>query len=124
MSRLGPDVEAAQEKGEAWSVARKAGYARQMLALLRTLHEKCKMIFVDVKPGVLWLGEEDAKRDVVFDVTGCVGEARNFSEVVQVHWFFAGGGERLQFCKDGFIRVFVSLFCTEWGERGWEFFLI
>lgn len=52
MSRLGPDVEAAQEKGMGWSLAQKVGYARQMLALLRTLHETCKMVFVDVKPGM------------------------------------------------------------------------
>lgn len=51
MSRLGPDVEAAQQDGDAWSLPRKVGYARQMLALLRDLHEKCKMVFVDVKPG-------------------------------------------------------------------------
>lgn len=51
MSRLGPDVEAALKKSKGWSVARKAGYARQMLALLRALHEKCKMVFIDVKPG-------------------------------------------------------------------------
>ncbi len=51
MSRLGPDVEAAQEKGTGWSLAQKVGYARQMLALLRTLHNTCKMVFVDVKPG-------------------------------------------------------------------------
>ncbi|CAM9371404.1 unnamed protein product [Ectocarpus sp. 13 AM-2016] len=50
MSRLGPDVEAALKKSKGWSVARKAGYARQMLALLRTLHERCKMVFIDVKP--------------------------------------------------------------------------
>lgn len=50
MSRLGPDVEVAQE-GKAWSLPRKVGYARQMLALLRTLHESSKMVFVDVKPG-------------------------------------------------------------------------
>ncbi|CAN0536054.1 unnamed protein product [Ectocarpus sp. 12 AP-2014] len=50
MTRLGPDVEAALKKNKGWSVARKAGYARQMLALLRALHEKCKMVFIDVKP--------------------------------------------------------------------------
>lgn len=53
MSRLGPDVEAAQEKGNGWSLAQKVGYARQMLALLRALHDKCKMVFVDVKPGTV-----------------------------------------------------------------------
>lgn len=51
MTRLGPDVEAAQKQSAPWSVARKAGYARLMLDLIRSLHEKCKMIFVDVKPG-------------------------------------------------------------------------
>lgn len=52
MTRLGQDVEAAQEASDdTWSVARKAGYARQMLDLLRSLHTKCKMVFVDVKPG-------------------------------------------------------------------------
>lgn len=51
MSRLGPDVEAALKNSKGWSVASKAGYARQMLALLRTLHERCKMVFIDVKPG-------------------------------------------------------------------------
>lgn len=45
-------MEAAQKEGEAWSMPRKAGYARQMLALLRTLHETCKVVFVDVKPGM------------------------------------------------------------------------
>lgn len=53
MSRLGPDVEAAQQEDDAWSLPRKVGYARQMLALLRDLHEKCKMVFVDVKPGTI-----------------------------------------------------------------------
>lgn len=51
MSRLGPDVEAAQTQNGPWSISRMAGYARQMLSLLRVLHEKCKMVFVDVKPG-------------------------------------------------------------------------
>lgn len=51
MTRLGPDVDAAQKRNGPWTVARKAGYARQMLALVRSLHEKCKMVFVDVKPG-------------------------------------------------------------------------
>ncbi|CAN0365983.1 unnamed protein product, partial [Scytosiphon promiscuus] len=67
MSRLGPDVEAAQEKGEAWSVARKAGYARQMLTLLRNLHDKCKMIFVDVKPENFMFGlPGSADEDKIF----------------------------------------------------------
>lgn len=51
MTRLGPDVEAAQKRNGPWSVARTAGYARQMLNLLQSLHDKCKMVFVDVKPG-------------------------------------------------------------------------
>ncbi|CAN0072002.1 unnamed protein product, partial [Hapterophycus canaliculatus] len=67
MSRLGPDVEAAQGKGEAWSLAQKAGYARQMLALLRTLHEKCKMVFVDVKPENFMFGlAGSANEDKIF----------------------------------------------------------
>lgn len=51
MTRLGPDLDGAQELTGPWSVAHIAGYARQMLALLRTLHSECKMVFVDVKPG-------------------------------------------------------------------------
>lgn len=54
MTRLGPDVEGAQELTGPWSVAQTAGYARQMLALLRSLHSECKMVFVDVKPGESW----------------------------------------------------------------------
>lgn len=54
MTRLGPDVEGAQKLTGPWSVAQNAGYARQMLALLRSLHNECKMVFVDVKPGVSW----------------------------------------------------------------------
>lgn len=51
MSRLGPDVDAARAKTGPWPLPRQAGYGRQMLSLLRTLHERCKMVFVDVKPG-------------------------------------------------------------------------
>lgn len=51
MTRLGPDVEGAQKLTGPWSIAQNAGYARQMLALLRSLHSECKMVFVDVKPG-------------------------------------------------------------------------
>lgn len=51
MTRLGPDVEAARTESGPWHIVRHAGYARQMLALLRFLHEHCKMVFVDVKPG-------------------------------------------------------------------------
>ena len=54
MTRLGPDVDSAQQLTGPWSVAQKAGYARQMLALLRSLHSECKMVFVDVKPGESW----------------------------------------------------------------------
>lgn len=51
MTRLGPDVDAAQRKAGPWSIPRLGGYARQMLELLRCLHERCKMVFIDVKPG-------------------------------------------------------------------------
>lgn len=51
MTRLGPDVQAAKEESAPWDVARTVGYARQMLGLLRSLHERCRMVFVDVKPG-------------------------------------------------------------------------
>ncbi|CAN0541027.1 unnamed protein product, partial [Scytosiphon promiscuus] len=49
MTRLGPDLDGAQELTGPWSVTQTAGYARQMLALLRSLHSECKMVFVDVK---------------------------------------------------------------------------
>lgn len=52
MTRLGPDVQAAKDKdSSSWSVSRTAGYAQQMLRILRALHERCQMVFVDVKPG-------------------------------------------------------------------------
>lgn len=55
MTRLGPDIltakEAANEDSEPWSESRTAGYALQMLKILRALHERCEMVFVDVKPG-------------------------------------------------------------------------
>ena len=53
MTRLGPDIEAAQAKSGPWSAVRIAGYARKMLSLLRSLHEQSKMVFVDVKPGTV-----------------------------------------------------------------------
>ncbi|CAM9676686.1 unnamed protein product, partial [Ectocarpus sp. 8 AP-2014] len=67
MTRLGPDVEAALKTSKGWSVARKAGYARQMLALLRALHEKCKMVFIDVKP-----------ENFIFGVPGSADEDKIF----------------------------------------------
>lgn len=51
MTRLGPDVLAAKTESEPWPVSRTAGYAQQMLQILRALHEQCRMVFVDVKPG-------------------------------------------------------------------------
>lgn len=51
MTRLGPDIQAAKEHSSPWSVSRIAEYASQMLLILRALHERCRMVFVDVKPG-------------------------------------------------------------------------
>lgn len=51
MTRLGPDILAAKTNSEPWPVSRTAGYAQQMLHILRALHERCRMVFVDVKPG-------------------------------------------------------------------------
>ena len=51
MTRLGSDIQAAKEKNKAWQLSRTVGYARQMFGLLRALHERCRLVFVDVKPG-------------------------------------------------------------------------
>ena len=51
MTRLGPDILAAKENSRPWPVARTVEYARQMFLALRALHEQCRMVFVDVKPG-------------------------------------------------------------------------
>lgn len=81
MSRLGPDVEAAQQQDEAWSLPRKVGYARQMLSLLRTLHEGCKMVFVDVKPGTYNFLQ--IMCNAVWSVWGGGGGGRRFHDRVR-----------------------------------------
>ncbi|CAM9791210.1 unnamed protein product [Ectocarpus fasciculatus] len=71
MTRLGPDIltakEAANEKSEPWSESRTAGYALQMLKILRALHERCEMVFVDVKPDNFLFGQPGSEdEDKIF----------------------------------------------------------
>ncbi|CAM9396819.1 unnamed protein product, partial [Discosporangium mesarthrocarpum] len=56
MTRLGPDLSVAHAQTGPWSVSCIAGYSRQMLSLIRTLHERCRMVFVDVKPENFMMG--------------------------------------------------------------------
>ncbi|CAM9920680.1 unnamed protein product, partial [Choristocarpus tenellus] len=56
MTRLGPDLGSTHTQSDSWSIAKTAGFALQMLSLLRFLHEQCRMVFVDVKPENFMLG--------------------------------------------------------------------